>query len=249
MQGMCFKKNSKKNSFSFCFRTKILRLPRYTILIGLMLATSTRCLRLFGRPLLRFILRIYLESLKKRFVVLVFILLSILLNMILGQFRERYRGFKIPLDNIPTSQCSLVKQLAAAGTRIKAHISQADSLRTIKDIIEVTEEGTNVSETSSEAIADELSSKASAATVKRKRSKSTKVQEELLDALVEDEEECLEELEELARTTRGKKAAAAADAAKLLSGKFVDLTDLIPPLPDKGSFEVENIKKSQYFFS
>jgi len=166
--------------------------------------------------------------------------------MTLGQFRERYRGFKIPLDNIPTSQCSLVKQLAAAGTRIKAHVSQAEALRTIKDIIEVTEEGTNVAETSNEAIAN---SEASAATVKRKRSKSTKVQEELLDALVEGEEECSEELEELTRTTRGKKAAAAADAARLLSGKFVDLTDLIPPLPDKGSFEVESIKKSQYFFS
>lgn len=165
------------------------------------------------------------------------------------QFRERYRGFQIPLDNIATSQCSLVKQLAAAGTRIKAHISQADALKSIKDIIEFTDEESNVSETSGEVIADELRS--NAATVNRIKSKLTKVQEEFLDALVEGEEVCLDELEELSRTPRGKKAAAvaAADAANLLTGKFVNLTELIPPLPDKGSFEVESIKKSQYFFS
>jgi DNA-directed RNA polymerase len=34
-----------------------------------------------------------------------------------------------------------------------------------------------------------------------------------------------------------------------LLGKFVDLCDLLPPLPKKGSFDVETIKSSQYFFS
>lgn len=34
-----------------------------------------------------------------------------------------------------------------------------------------------------------------------------------------------------------------------LLGKFVDLCDLLPPLPKKGTFDVETIKKSQYFFS
>lgn len=36
---------------------------------------------------------------------------------------------------------------------------------------------------------------------------------------------------------------------KLLAGKFVNLTDLLPPLPAKGNFKVEAIKGSQYFFS
>ena len=36
---------------------------------------------------------------------------------------------------------------------------------------------------------------------------------------------------------------------RLLAGKFVNLTDLLPPLPAKGSFKVEAIKGSQYFFS
>lgn len=37
--------------------------------------------------------------------------------------------------------------------------------------------------------------------------------------------------------------------ARLLAGKFVNLTDLLPPVPAKGNFKVEAIKGSQYFFS
>ena len=36
---------------------------------------------------------------------------------------------------------------------------------------------------------------------------------------------------------------------KLMAGKFVNLTDLLPPVPAKGDFKVEAIKGSQYFFS
>ena len=34
-----------------------------------------------------------------------------------------------------------------------------------------------------------------------------------------------------------------------MEGRFVNLVDLIPPLPKKGDFEVSTIKNSQYFFS
>jgi len=34
-----------------------------------------------------------------------------------------------------------------------------------------------------------------------------------------------------------------------LGGKFVSLADLLPPLPQKGDFEVSNIMNSTYFFS
>jgi len=36
---------------------------------------------------------------------------------------------------------------------------------------------------------------------------------------------------------------------RLMAGKFVNLTDLLPPVPAKGNFKVEAIKGSQYFFS
>ena len=31
--------------------------------------------------------------------------------------------------------------------------------------------------------------------------------------------------------------------------RFIDLVDLLPPLPSKGEFDVSTIKKSVYFFS
>lgn len=36
---------------------------------------------------------------------------------------------------------------------------------------------------------------------------------------------------------------------KSLEGKFVDLADLLPPVPTKGEFDVNKIKSSLYFFS
>ena len=40
-----------------------------------------------------------------------------------------------------------------------------------------------------------------------------------------------------------------ADVEKRLAGKFVNLADILPPLPEKGKFDVNLIKESQYFFS
>jgi DNA-directed RNA polymerase len=34
-----------------------------------------------------------------------------------------------------------------------------------------------------------------------------------------------------------------------LEGKFVDIVDLMPPVPSKGEFDVNKIKSSLYFFS
>ena len=47
------------------------------------------------------------------------------------------------------------------------------------------------------------------------------------------------------------KAAApyARDPKKKLDNKFIDLVRLFPPLPKKGTFDVNTIKKSVYFFS
>ena len=39
------------------------------------------------------------------------------------------------------------------------------------------------------------------------------------------------------------------EAFKLLAGKFVKFTDVIPPVPTRGTFKVEDIKSSLYFFS
>ena len=38
-------------------------------------------------------------------------------------------------------------------------------------------------------------------------------------------------------------------ASPLLAGRFVKLLDILPPVPTRGTFKVEDIKSSLYFFS
>jgi DNA-directed RNA polymerase len=76
--------------------------------------------------------------------------------------------------------------------------------------------------------------------------------QKLLDVLADDQfgEEEGEDDEYDARTLAARKRKVEDDQATLeLMGKFVNLTDLLPPLPKKGDFDVETIKGSQYFFS
>ena len=161
------------------------------------------------------------------------------------QFRERYKGFKIPLDSLASTNYSLVKQLGAAGTRIKAHISQVHVLKPLKDIIDFTNDSSSVAETSSAAIEEGEKAEVLAAAKGKKKKSSQSRHEELLEALAE--EEVVDGLD--IGTSRVARKTAAPERTSMLMGTFVDVTDLIPPLPDKGSFEVEDIKKSQYFFS
>lgn len=135
------------------------------------------------------------------------------------------------MENLLSANSSLVKQIAAAGTRIKAPLSQAHILGPLKPIIEFTEdEGASVIETSA---------------IERAEGGQLQDEEKLLEALEEDEDEDLIPSKRLAKA----RAKAAAEAVSLLAGKVVNLTDLLPPVPDKGTFEVESIKESQYFFS
>jgi len=156
----------------------------------------------------------------------------------LKQFRERYKGYKIPLENLVSANSSLVKQIAAVGTRIKAPRSQAHVLGPLKHIIEFTDD--------EETTIIESATKGAAAAEKGQ----LQDEEKLLEALTEGEEEEVE-VEEIIPSKRqaNARAKAAAEAVSLLAGKVVNLTDLLPPVPDKGTFEVESIKESQYFFS
>ena len=51
-----------------------------------------------------------------------------------------------------------------------------------------------------------------------------------------------------AKARRGK-GSPTQDIEHRLEGKFVNLVDVLPPIPKKGMFDVKAIKDSQYFFS
>ncbi|KAF8153987.1 hypothetical protein B0H34DRAFT_661867 [Crassisporium funariophilum] len=68
--------------------------------------------------------------------------------------------------------------------------------------------------------------------------------------VVEEKDEDEELLEFLTGESKPTKPESTMDQeTRGLIGQFINVTDLIPPLPAKGTFKVETIKGSQYFFS
>lgn len=83
---------------------------------------------------------------------------------------------------------------------------------------------------------------------------STSTVEEASSAKLESEATSEEKKTNTAGTTtrtrkRKSKAKDAVEGEAKVQSKFVNLVDLLPPLPKKGDFDVQTIKKSQYFFS
>ncbi|EKM83036.1 hypothetical protein AGABI1DRAFT_69188 [Agaricus bisporus var. burnettii JB137-S8] len=64
-----------------------------------------------------------------------------------------------------------------------------------------------------------------------------------------DEKTVKQLLDELEAEAEKERKVQQKEAVVKLMGKFVNMIDLLPPLPQKGEFDVERIKKSQYFFS
>lgn len=142
------------------------------------------------------------------------------------QFVERYKGYKVPLVSL--RGLGMLKALKAAGTRIIATPEQADSLNCLGDLVTVS--------TSEKPMVDESNAP-----------ESMKHVDALLAELELSQQEDGDDDLRTARQLQQREADA--KATKELAGKFVNLTDLLPPLPKKGSFKVEAIKASQYFFS
>ena len=148
--------------------------------------------------------------------------------------RERYKGYKVALGHLRNG--GLIKSLVDAGCKITASPEQASRLRlvhselksilTISDSRESSINETDVDNTILEAIASE-------ALPKSRRSKKVTHTDDLPDTA----------------DSTGVHPESMDELDQQLFGKFVDLTDLIPPLPKKGSFDVADIRKSQYFFS
>lgn len=144
------------------------------------------------------------------------------------QFQNRYKGYKIALVNLRTG--NLMKHLVAAGSTIKASRDQAERI----GIADAELEGLLTVSESGESSIDEKEVNIDLALKDAALDKKTKSTKRPVEDDLESELEEIEELDEV--------------DVKLL-GKFVELSDLLPPLPKKGTFEVETIKGSQYFFS
>ncbi|KAF8064220.1 DNA/RNA polymerase [Lyophyllum atratum] len=149
-----------------------------------------------------------------------------------AEFRERYKGYKVPLTSLKGGK--LVKGLHALGSKIVVTPEQAKSLGPLEDLLVISETETPTVDESEAQRVTELS--------------------EVVDASAEDDEPEFDDLDAddvdaVSHAARKQAKVEAEKALRQLMGKFVNVTDLLPPLPEKGKFNVEAIKGSQYFFS
>lgn len=144
---------------------------------------------------------------------------------------------------------TLVMKLKTAGTEIYAHPSQAEELKPLEPLVVYTEDASNRAViTEGQPLTREEIEHAEAAI----KAAEAEVKELEMEA---EEMELEEEGGKKSRTSQAAKAKAKVAKAKKaaegpsLSSKFIKFIDLMPPLPKKGTFEVQDIKASPYFFS
>jgi DNA-directed RNA polymerase len=147
------------------------------------------------------------------------------------QFKERFKGFKLPLIHLQNKGGNLVKMLSESGVRIVATPEQAKSLESIAAIVEV-------SETGSSAIGEQPIG-----------SEGEPISDQVFLEELDEEDDSIDEWEGQRKKAAAANIAREAKATRELLGKFVDVVDLLPPLPEKGTFSVQEIKSSPYFFS
>ena len=149
------------------------------------------------------------------------------------QFMERYKGYLVPIMHLQYNT-TLNKKLVDAGVRVKMTAEKAQDYAVLGKLIEVIEE----EDVGASTPVIEDVSLPSAASQAADILASLEMAEEAGDGKVAESEE--ERMERRARE---------AAAERNLLNKFIDITSVLPPVPDRGTFDVNQIKESQYFFS
>lgn len=175
---------------------------------------------------------------------------SDVLQKVQEEFLERYRGYKVPLHFLTSGNLS--KALVSAGSQVIATRDQAQSLTALGKLVTIDDDAENstVDEAAVESadlkkLVDILNE--SSGSISDSDALATSADEshsEKGSALDLETEEDTEP-----KVTKRKVAPGIGLEQVALLGKFVDFTALLPPLPKKGDFKVDEIKQSQYFFS
>lgn len=148
------------------------------------------------------------------------------LQRLRAEFLDRYAGYKVPVASLKKGR----KPPANA-----VHVLPEDEVSRLKgETGEVTietrsrsaEDSDDVSETQGEVSATEADPAAS---------------------MIEGQD--IDALDQTVQTSQSKKTSTKPSWREQYKAKFVDLADVLPPIPAKGSFDVNEIKRSLYFFS
>ncbi|KAJ7737868.1 DNA/RNA polymerase [Mycena maculata] len=204
---------------------------------------------------------------------------SDVLTKLHAEFLERYKGFKVPLLHLRSGQLlkalraagssihvrpEEVKGLQAikdllvvtddgeSAVEVKKVYDDLDGLLSQLDMAALDDEGLD----DEFGIDDAPAEVASAPKIKRgRKSKAEKVAMAAAAAEADAAQKVVDELlppldEDAQADVQAEQRRVVLEKAQAeLMGKFVPLTALLPPLPQKGSFQVSAIKDSQYFFS
>ncbi|KAH8982235.1 DNA/RNA polymerase [Lactarius akahatsu] len=160
---------------------------------------------------------------------------SDVLSRLLNEFRERYKGYKVPVASLKTSQ--ILKQLGIVDTA--TNISSRRPKNTIEAVLEP------ATETTDAAIQTAEEDEEPAEIIERPPTVSVLSKEQAVMLLKPVCGQAKRSNNASSATTQDGQPA----TEDSLEGKFVDLVDLLPPVPAKGEFDVNKIKSSLYFFS
>lgn len=164
------------------------------------------------------------------------------------EFRTRYADYKVPLSGLRSG--NFLNNLFSAGLKLKMTAAQAAQVGVrmednrlkrasttdidhdlTDNVVVVNDEGK-----STDGLDDMLNLLATVSNGSKKATKKKRT-----DSLFDMDPDLLKEGKDLGEDDE--------DTDKKITAKFINVTDLFPPLPPKGTFDVEDIKKSQYFFS
>ncbi|KAI0063332.1 DNA/RNA polymerase [Artomyces pyxidatus] len=153
---------------------------------------------------------------------------SDVLSRLESEFRERYKGYKVPLVSLQTNQ--MLRQLGAdtfADAVVSVDDVTAEAAPSAGDFVPSTDWVED-----EEDADDRMTEKEPKGSLRSTRRRPKVAQADGVGAGDEDQDDKVYQM-----------------PPNVLKGKFVNLTDLLPPLPPKGEFDVNKIKSSLYFFS
>ncbi|KAH0833941.1 DNA/RNA polymerase [Lanmaoa asiatica] len=164
---------------------------------------------------------------------------SDILRKLEAEFRERYVNHFVPLSVIRKE--TTLKMLLAAGCRISASKDVAAELKqenaAVGNLLDVTDaEASSISTITMDDDAVLVTTDEPVAPTKRARGRPRGTSQKHIQVERDDEESEEENDDD-------------DDVPAAFKNKFIKLSHLIPPHPEKGTFEVETIRKSLYFFS
>ncbi|TEB18252.1 mitochondrial RNA polymerase [Coprinellus micaceus] len=148
------------------------------------------------------------------------------------EFMERYKGYLVPIMHLQQNT-TLNKKLVEAGVRVKMTAEKAKHYAMLGKLVEVVEEQDAGAST---AVIEDVSLPSAAAQAADILASLGMAEEDVVESKVETKE-------------KEERRVKMEVAERNLLNKFIDVTSVLPPVPDRGTFDVNQIKESQYFFS